>query len=91
MPLRGEKDLQPEPEDHAWPGATAPVARVYFRRAASETQVKALRQHLTEHASGPFRLGRQSGWTIVDVTTDPDLQSLRQTFPRLIDGWLDLT
>ena len=79
-----------EPVERASRGGASPIARVYFRREASEIQIKALREHLKTQASGPFTIEPHKGWTIVEVTTEADLLSLRHTFPRLIDGWQEL-
>lgn len=67
-----------------------PAARIYFRRAASVSQVNSVREHLNDQAQGPYSIAEHKGWTVVEVTTGADLLSLRETFPRLIDAWQEL-
>ncbi|MFC4172720.1 hypothetical protein ACFOYU_11705 [Microvirga sp. GCM10011540] len=63
------------------------IARVYLRREISVSQLRQMREHLDSRAQGQFAFGSVLKWTVIELDREEDLLSIREYFPRLIDGW----
>jgi hypothetical protein len=63
------------------------IARVYLRRGLSRRQLADVERYLETVAQGWYVFGLYSDWTMLELTDEADLLSMRTTFPVLIDGW----
>jgi hypothetical protein len=65
----------------------SPVIRVYVRKNIGEATIARIRDSLEEPGRGAFSIHPYEGWTIVELSRNPDLDMMRERFANLIDGW----
>jgi hypothetical protein len=67
------------------------VARVYIRSNADPAAIERIKQRLKTIAHGEYGFGQRGAWTTIELSAAEDLRLMRTEFPRLMDGWQELS